>query len=283
MAAEANASRFPAPRRLVVNADDFGLNSATNQAVIRAHREGILTSTSLMVNEPGFQEAVELAREHPRLGVGLHLTLIWGHSSLSQNQIPGLVNASGEFSYNPALTGLRLFFRRALKSQLRAEIHAQFQKFQSTGLPLDHVNGHLHLHLHPAIFRILAEDAAALGIRRLRLTRDPFRLNLRAASGRLVYRVVHAAIFGLLSRRARPVLDRLGIRYTRHVFGLLQNALVDTPYVKALLPLLPPGDSELYSHPSLDDFKNELEALIDPQVRQQVDRLGIQLIRYQDL
>ncbi len=283
MAAEAQASRFPAPRRLVVNADDFGLNSATNQAVLRAHREGILTSASLMVNEPGFEEAVELARKHPRLGVGLHLTLIWGHSSLSHNEIPGLVNASGEFSYNPAWTGLRLFLRRALKSQLRAEIYAQFQKFQGTGLPLDHVNGHLHLHLHPTIFRILAEDAVALGIRRLRLPRDPFRLNLRAASGRLAYRVCHAVIFGLLSRRARPVLDRLGIRYTRHVFGLLQNALVDAPYVKALLPLLPPGDSELYSHPSLDDFKNELDALIDPQVRHQIDRLGIQLIRYQDL
>jgi chitin disaccharide deacetylase len=273
----------PALRRLVVNADDFGRNTATNQAVIRAHREGILTSASLMVNEPGFEEAVEMARVQPRLGVGLHLTLVCGHSSLSPEQIPGLVNASGEFLSKPALTGFRFFFRRSLRSQLRSEIHAQFKKFQATALDLDHINGHLHLHLHPTVFGILTEGAAALGIERMRLPRDPFRLNLRLASGRLVYRASHAIMLGLLSRRAKPVLDRLGIRYTPQVFGLLQNALVDVPYVKALLPSLPPGDSELYSHPSVDDFKNELDALIDPHVREQIDRLGIQLIRYQDL
>jgi chitin disaccharide deacetylase len=273
----------PAPRRLVVNADDFGLNTATNHAVIRAHREGILTSASLMVNEPGFEEAVKMAREHPRLGVGLHLTLVCGHSSLSPDQIPGLVSASGRFLNNPALTGFRFFFRSSLSSQLRSEIHAQFEKFQTTALDLDHINGHLHLHLHPTVFGILSEDAATLGIQRMRLPRDPFRLNLRLASGRLVYRASHAIVLGLLSRRAKPVLDRLGIRYTRQVFGLLQNALVDAPYVMALLPSLPPGDSELYSHPSVDDFKNELDALLNPHVREQIDRLGIQLIRYRDL
>jgi chitin disaccharide deacetylase len=283
MAAEPEVPRYSAPRRLIVNADDFGLNTATNQAVIRAHREGILTTASLMMNEPGFAEAVEMAREHPRLGVGLHLVLLCGHSSLLPHQIPGLVNVSGEFLNDPVMTGFRFYFRRFLRSQLRSEIHAQFKKFQATGLQLDHVNGHLHLHLHPSIFGILTEDAAALGIQRMRLPRDPFRLNLRLASGRLVYRVSHAVLLGLLSKRAKPVLDRLRVRYTRQVFGLLQNALVDAPYVRALLPSLPPGDSELYSHPSVDDFKNELNALIDPHVREQIDRLGIQLIRYQDL
>src|SRR5678810_252484 len=232
MAAEPEVSRSPASRRLIVNADDFGLNTATNQAVIRAHREGILTTASLMVNEPGFEEAVEMARQHPRLGVGLHLTLLCGRSCLSPQQIPGLVNPAGEFLNNPALTGFRYIFRSSLRSQLRSEIHAQFKKFRATGLLLDHLNGHLHLHVHPTVFGILTEDAAALGIQRMRLPRDPFRLNLRLASGRLVYRVSHAVMFGLLSRRAKPVLDRLGIRYTRQVFGLLQNALVDAPYVR---------------------------------------------------
>src|SRR5215475_12435062 len=78
-------------RRLVVNADDFGRSTSINQAVIRAHREGILTSASLMVNEAGFEEAVRLARENPRLGVGLHLTLLCGHATLSPEKIPGLV------------------------------------------------------------------------------------------------------------------------------------------------------------------------------------------------
>jgi hopanoid biosynthesis associated protein HpnK len=271
------------PRRLIVNADDFGRSVSINQAVIRAHREGILTTASLMVNELACEEAVVLARENPTLGVGLHLTLLCGHSALPPEQISGLVNANGEFPGNPAGAGFRYFFQRSLREPLRREIHAQFQRFRATGLPLDHVNGHLHLHLHPTVFRILMADASQLGIKHLRLTFDPFRLNLRLASGHFAYRALHAAIFHPLSARARPVLAQRGIRHTAAVFGLLQNARVDEDYVNRLLPQLPAGDSELYSHPSLDEFKNEFDALISPRAQEQVRKLGIKLIRYQDL
>ncbi|HWI59271.1 MAG TPA: hopanoid biosynthesis-associated protein HpnK, partial [Bacillota bacterium] len=254
-----------------------------NQAVIRAHRDGILTTTSLMVNEPAVTEAVALARENPRLGVGLHLTFLCGHSALPAEKIPGLVNAAGEFTNNPAGAGFRYFFNRGLREQLRAEIHAQFERFRATGLPLDHVNGHLHLHLHPTVFSILMADADKLGIERVRLTFDPFWLNLRLSSGYLGYRMTHALVFHSLAARARPALKRRKMRHTRTVFGLLQNARVDENYVLRLLPRLPAGDSELYSHPSLDEFKNEFDALISPQVLAQVKQLGIRLIRYQDL
>jgi hopanoid biosynthesis associated protein HpnK len=273
----------PARSRLIVNADDFGQSSTINQAVIRAHREGIVTTASLMVNEPACAEAVALARENPRLGVGLHLTFLFGHSALPAAQIPGLVNARQEFPENPAAAGIRFFFRRRLRAQLRAEIHAQFEKFRATGLPLDHVNGHLHLHLHPTVFRLLMEDAQPLGFERVRLTFDPFWLNLRLASGRLAYRAGHAIIFHILAARARPELRRRQFRHTRAVFGLLQNARVDEAYVLKLLGQLPAGDSELYSHPSLDEFRHEFDALISPRVRHQVKALGIELIRYQDL
>jgi chitin disaccharide deacetylase len=272
-----------APRRLIVNADDFGRSTSINQAVIRAHREGILTTASLMVNEPACEEAVALAQAHPNLGVGLHLTLICGHSALPAESIPGLVTPQKEFTNSPAGAGFRYFFQRSLRAQLRQEIHAQFQRFRATGLPLDHVNAHLHLHLHPTVFRILMEDATDLGIQRLRLTFDPFRLNLRLADGHLAYRALHVLIFHSLASGARPMLRARGLRHTDAVFGLLQNARVDERYVSRLLPNLPPGDSELYSHPSLDEFRNEFDALISPRVRAQVETLGIKLIRYQDL
>jgi hopanoid biosynthesis associated protein HpnK len=273
----------PRCRRLIVNADDFGRSTSINQAVIRAHQEGILTTASLMVNEPAFEQAVALAHEHPALGVGLHLTLLCGHSALSPGEIPGLVNGNGEFSHNPAGAGFRYFFQPGLREQLRREIHAQFQKFRAARLPLDHVNGHLHLHLHPTVFGILMTDAAQLGLKHLRLPRDPFRLNLRLASGYYTYRALHVAIFHPLSARARPALARVNIRHTDAVFGLLQNARVDETYVTRLLPQLPAGDSELYSHPSLDESKNEFDALISPRVQEQVKQLDIKLIRYQDL
>ena len=99
----------------------------------------------------------------------------------------------------------------------------------------------------------------------------------------MAYRLSHAGIYRVLSGRARPVLARLKIRHTGNVFGLLQNARVDGGYVSKLLPALPPGDSELYSHPSLGQFKNEFDALVNPSIRALVRQLGIQLIRYQDL
>lgn len=273
----------PAPRRLVVNADDFGRSASINEAVVRAHREGILTTASLMVNEPACGPAVELARQNPRLGVGLHLTLLCGHAGLPQARIPGLVNSAGELTSNPAGAGFRYFFLPGLRAQIRAEIREQFRRFRATGLALDHVNAHLHLHLHPTVFAILMQETRDLGIERMRLTFDPFRLNLRLASGAFFYRLLHVLIFHTLSARARPHLRRRGIRHTQAVFGLLQNARVDEAYVRRLLPALPPGDSELYSHPSLDEFKHEFEALVSPHVREQVQQLGIQLIRYQDL
>ncbi len=281
------ARQYPAvsgaSRRLIVNADDFGRSASINAAVIRAYREGILTTASLMVNEPAFEEAVALARANPGLGVGLHLTFLCGHSALPHEVIPGLVTQAQEFSNDPARTGFRLFCLRTLREQLHREIQAQFSRFRSSGLPLDHVNGHLHMHLHPTVFRILMDEAQALGIQRLRLTRDPLRLNLRLASGQWFYRLAHAFIFHSLSARARPVLDRKRVRHTEHVFGLLQNARVDEAYIMALLPHLPPGDSELYSHPSLDEFEHEFRALVSPQVREAVKKLGIRLVRYQDL
>ena len=272
-----------ASRCLIVNADDFGLSQSVNEAVIRAHRDGILTSASLMVNEPGCGEAVKLAMENPRLGVGLHLTLLMGRSALPPEKIPDIVNSRGEFSNSPVGAGMDYFFKRGLREQLRAEIHAQFEKFHATGLPLDHVNGHLHLHLHPVIFRILMEDAEKLGIKRMRLTRDCLACSRRMASGRWFYRVSHAAIYEWLSSRARGPLRQRGIQHAQITFGLLQNARVDEEYILRLLPELPPGDSELYSHPSLDEFKREFDALISPRVKELANKLGIELIRYQDL
>jgi hopanoid biosynthesis associated protein HpnK len=272
-----------AQRRLIVNADDFGRSESINEAVIRAHKEGILTTTSLMVNEPAALRAVELTRQNPSLGVGLHLALVCGSPALPPEKIPGLVTQTGQFSENAPAAGMRFFFSPNCRDQLRAEITAQFEKFHATGLPLDHVNGHLNFHLHPVVLRILLENATRWKIHAIRLTRDRFFLNARIAGGEWPYRLSHALIFRLLSIWARPGLLRKNIRHTGVVFGLLQNSRVDSAFLEKLLPHLPSGDSELYSHPSLDQFKNEFDALINPAVRGLIEQNDIRLIRYQDL
>lgn len=270
-------------RRLIVNADDFGLSHSVNEAVIRAHREGVLTSASLMVNEAGFDEAVKLAKENPKLGVGLHLVLLQGHSALPPEKISGLVNSHDEFSNSPVGAGLKYFFKRGLREQLRSEIHTQFEKFHLTGLTLDHVNGHLNLHLHPTIFKVLMADSEELGIRHFRLTRDCLARSRKMSRGHLAYKISHAAIFEWLSRRARGLLRQKNVKHAQITFGLLQNGHVDEDYILKLLMELPYGDSELYSHPSLDRSKHEFDALISPRVREQIQKSAITLIRYQDL
>jgi hopanoid biosynthesis associated protein HpnK len=268
---------------LIVNADDFGRSHSINLAVAQAHDNGILTTASLMVNEEGFEEAVELARQRPRLGVGLHLALICGRSALAPEEIPGLVDAQRRFNDNPVTVGFRYYFHRKLVPQLQAEIEAQFKKFRLSGLPLDHVNGHLHLHLHPVVFRILRARVKEWAITHLRLTCEPFWMNTRLARGRWLYRISHALIHRRLSAEARGELRRLGIKHTERVFGLLQDSHVDEDYLLKLLRALPPGDSELYSHPSLDQFRDEFNALVSPRVKALAGAGNIRLIRYQDL
>ena len=257
----AAASGYQPRRRLVVNADDFGKSASINEAVARAHREGILTTASLMVNEPACAEAVALARQNPLLGVGLHLAL----------------------SEEPIAAGFRFFFNRAARPQLRAEIRAQMEKFIATGLTLDHVNSHHHLHMHPTVSGILLQCLREMKITRVRLTREPFWLNVRHVPGRRFRNWPHALIYVLLARCARRRFRQAQIRHPRYVFGLMQNHAVDERYLNQLLPALPDGDSELYSHPSLNGFRHEFDALISPRVCDLVERLGIGLIRYQDL
>src|SRR5579862_6250198 len=116
-------------RRLIVSADDFGLSPGVNAGIMRAHRDGILTDASLMVNGAACDEAVELARAAPRLSVGLHLVLLQGRAALPPSAIPGLVDAAGMFRDNPIAVGFRYFFTPGIHVQLEREICAQIEKY----------------------------------------------------------------------------------------------------------------------------------------------------------
>jgi chitin disaccharide deacetylase len=275
-------ARSDGERRLVVTADDFGESSSINAAVIRAHRDGILTTASLMVNGGAAAEAVELARQQPSLGVGLHLTLVRGRSCLGQqNWVIGrcpvpILGAAGP-------CGARYFFQRRWHGVLEDEVAAQFARFRATGLVLDHVNGHLHFHLHPTVLGILIRRRQEWGVRALRLTREPWRINVRLSSGRYAYRLSHFLMFQALAGWVEPRLKANQLVHTDRVFGLLQNGRVDARYVGRLIEGLPPGNSELYAHPSLEDVGGEFEALSTPRMRSMVALRRIELVRYQDL
>lgn len=269
--------------RLIVNADDFGSSESANTAIEQAHREGILTSASLMVNGNRANEAVDAARRNPLLAVGLHLVLVCGKSTLKPSEIIGVVDQKFQFSDSPVMAGLRYFLRSSLHVYIRQEIHAQFREFRTSGLELDHVNGHLNFHLHPTVFHFLKKDYAVLGIHSMRLTRDPFLENVRMAGGHYFYRSSHAFIFDRLSKRAESSLKRRNIRHADATYGLLQNGRITEKYLLRLLADLKPGTWELYCHPDLGTHHHELDALTSPRVKDLIRERGIVLCRYSDL
>ena len=281
-----------AMKRLIINADDFGLSDGANRAVIRAYREGILTSTSLMVRGRAFAEAVSLARENPGLQVGLHLTLLQGKAVLPPEELPGLVDREGNFPLDPVRTGMRYFFRRSLRGELQREIEAQILRFRETGLPLSHIDGHLNIHMHPTIFSVLAELMPKYGISSFRLTRENLAQDPASDGTRRFGRKLDAFIFARLADNCRPVLDRLGIQYTDEVKGLLNSGRMTEEYLLKVLDRLGPGCTEIYFHPGclpdpelaswMPDYRHEeeLAALTSSRVREKIIEQGIRLGNY---
>jgi hopanoid biosynthesis associated protein HpnK len=274
-------------KRLIVTGDDFGVSPEVNAGIRRAHVEGILTSASLMVNEAAAPEAAALARELPTLAVGLHLALSDSPAALSAQEIPGLVDAAGRTDVSAARAGWRYYFDRGLQGQLEREIRAQLEKFLATGLPLDHVNGHQHLHMHPRVFAILLRCLADYGRPPLRLVADDLRLNLRLDPGhRWGYKLSHALAFGGLRRWCRWMAAGARYRTADRVWGLYQDGRVTRDHLLGLLRALPDGVTEIYVHPSTARGRAgrtpdlELQALIDPEVRRVVRDEGIQLTAY---
>ena len=276
------------PRRLIVCADDFGRDVAINEAVEQAHRDGILTVTSLMVGEPAVADAVARAKRLPGLGVGLHLVLADGAPLLPRSEVPALVGSDGRFDPNMVRAGFRFYFSPAARRQLAAEIRAQFAAFAATGLPLDHVNGHKHVHLHPTVARLVVEIGREYGMRAVRLPVEP------AAPLRLAARQERhkGAAWSPVATALRKRLDHEGLARNDNVFGLAWTGAMTEDRLLALLPHLPDGVSEIYCHPAAGAASSfapgyrhaeELAALVSPRVRGLVETLGLRLLRYADL
>jgi hopanoid biosynthesis associated protein HpnK len=279
-------------KELIINADDFGFSSGANRAIIKAWREGVLTSASLMVTGVASAEAVALARENPGLQVGLHLTLVQGEAALAHGGFPSLTDCRGRFSDDPVLAGMRYFFLKSLRKQLKAEIEAQIVRFGETGLPLSHIDGHLNIHMHPTVFDILLALMSKHGIDTFRLSRERLFVDLALAGRRAVGKAADAFIFGRLAARCRPELDLRRISYATEVKGLLNSGRMTRDYLLKALEHLKDGVTEIYFHPgcypdellrkSMPGYRHEeeLAALTSREVRDKLRSLGIRLRNY---
>lgn len=282
-------------KRLIVTADDFGLALPVNQAVEQAHRQGILTAASLMVGGAAAADAVERARRLPSLRVGLHVVLVQGRPVLPPEQVPGLVDGHGELSSHLVRAGFAYFFRPGIRRQLEAEIRAQFAAFRATGLPLDHVNAHNHMHLHPTLLALILRVGRDFGLRAVRVPYEPPLASFRAAGNHAARRFATAAGLAPWIGLVRWRLRRAGIKSNRSVFGLHDSGNMDAALVGRMLAVLPSGVTEIYFHPAtgrcpeidreMPDYHHEAElaALISPQIGEAVRAAGIRRIGFADL
>jgi len=273
-------------KRLIVTADDFGAAHQVNDAVERAHRDGILTAASLMVTGDAADDAVARAKTLPSLGVGLHVVLVEGRPALPPETLPDLVDSSGQFRANMVRTAIGIFAKPAARAQLRAEVQAQFMRFAKTGLPLDHVNAHKHFHLHPTIASTILSVGCRYGMKAIRAPIEPEHVlnRIEPGSGRFNIARPWAA---LVRRRMR----RAGMLVPDQVLGLAWSGALDRERLRGLIDNLPDGLTEIYAHPATGPYPGsapdyayaeELAALTDGLAKQRVLRDGVALGRFAD-
>lgn len=276
--------------QVIITADDFGASASINAAVMRAHREGVLTSASLMVCGDAAEEAVALARATPDLAVGLHVVLAAGRPALAPEEIPHLVDAGGQLRSNPVWAGVEYALSQRARSELAREVEAQFARYAATGLPLDHVDGHLHLHLHPAVLEHVLDLAERYSASGVRVPRDDLWLSLPFDTQRAPLKLVWAATIGPLCRWALGRLEGRRLRAVERVYGLMQSGRMSESYVVRALETMRASTAEFYLHPDEAPARHglgpnplDLATLLSPAVRDVIRRRGLHLASYTSL
>ena len=276
--------------RVIINADDFGIHGEVNKAVYIGHTYGILTSTSLLAPGPAFTEAVDMARQCPGLGTGIHLCLVGGLSPvLSPREVPTLVNEDGLFPDNYMDFIRAVYTGKVNFSEVYAELAAQIEKILATGLPVTHVDSHQHLHVLPPVWPVVTALMKKYGIHRLRLPREPYRFKIfTVPPGRMLGR--DALTF--LARRAARDAAKLHFSGTDYFWGMADGGRMTETKLCYLLETVPFGIHEIMMHPGCKAkelgkvfkwgyrWESELKALLSERVRAIAEKKNIAFINY---
>ena len=280
-------------RRLIVNADDFGLHEAVNRGILAAHTAGIVSSASLMAGGAAFDEAVRLAGECPRLGVGVHLTLVGANPVLPVAEVSSLVDETGSFYGSYPLFIKRLLRGKIRLAEVERELAAQIDRIRMAGIQPSHLDSHQHLHVLPGIGGIVLDLARRFSIRAIRIPAEP--ITFIGATPATVGRLAGRGGLTLLANLFRQQAAAAGIRTSDHFYGMLAGGQLTEAAILAILRQLPPGDSELMTHPGFADesladtyrwgyqWEAERLALVAPVVRQLLAELQIRLISFREL
>jgi predicted glycoside hydrolase/deacetylase ChbG (UPF0249 family) len=239
--------------RLIINADDFGLTAGVNRAIAELHQSLMLTSTTLMARAAATEEALEIARSTPTLGVGCHVVLVDGDPVLPAEQLPTLVDPStGRFQPTLGAFLSRLLTGRIHFAEIEAEAGAQIARLQAGGVALTHIDTHKHAHMFSQVLRPVLSAAQKAGIHAVR---NPFEAawSRRATTAAPWLRRTEVSLLHRLEPTFRCIAAKEGFATTDGAVGVLATGTLDAATVSSLLRNLPPGTWELVSHPGYND------------------------------
>jgi hopanoid biosynthesis associated protein HpnK len=284
-------------RRLIINADDFGLTSGVNRAILEAHTDGLVSSATLMANAAAFDDAVQRALQSQRLGVGCHVVLVDGLPILDARQAPSLIDpGKGRFRDGAGSFGLATWAGRVDRRDISVETAAQIGKLESAGIRSTHLDTHKHVHMFPKVLRGVLSAAQAWGVRAIRNPFEPLRfLQLTKKLGSRK-RWLQVKMLNTLAADFGRTVKNAGLITPDGSLGVVATGELDHERFRDLIQNCPEGTWELVCHPGyLDkDLNNirtclrqsraiELELLTSASARDLLQREGIELISYRDI
>ena len=292
-------------RRLIINADDFGLTAGVNRAIAEAYQRGIVTSTTLMANSGAFEAATAIARADNggRFSVGCHVVLMDGGPLLSPDKVPTLLvprnGATPRFRQSLNDFVIASFRHKLNPDEIEAEAAAQLNRLQQAGIQPSHFDTHKHAHMFPAVLRPLLRAARSRGVTAVRNPFGqvwPLPLTSLLRTRQVWKRFAQLNVLRNFAGSFRREVETHGLRTTDGSLGVLATGVLDMKLFTAIVESVPEGTWEFVCHPGYNDAEldqvhtrlrqsreQELSLLTSPEARELLQRRGIELISYHEL
>lgn len=282
-------------KKIIINADDFGMNDYVNNAIIAGHTNGIITSTSLVASGDKFIDAIKMANDHPNLGIGVHITLVGGLKPLSKvNEVSSLVNENGVFFDSHTEFIKKVYTKQINFNEVYNELDLQFKRILSTNLPITHIDGHQHLHVLPEVLPIVFALMKKYNIRKLRIPKEFYTF---FNSNYSIGRIIGKCGLSFLSERARHKAKSLHFASPRYFWGMMNGGNMTEDNLLAIINKAKnyTGSHEIMIHPGTSNkelnklynwnynWEQELEAVLSNKVKNLLSDNKFKLVNYGDI
>lgn len=277
-------------KRLIVNADDFGLTKGINRGVISAFRNGIVRSASIIPVGGAFDDAIILTRENPSLDLGIHLCLTEGRPVLPADKIPSLVKKDGCFLNSHRDLVLNYISGKVYINDIIKELQAQVEKVLKTGIKITHIDSHGHIHALPSILNVVVGLAKTYEIPYIRCPNES-----SIVPGVRLSRYIYKSVLSLFCVFSRKNINNAGLFRTDYFFGFLNSGHLSEEYLSAILGRIKNGVTEIVCHPGICDpgtnifkhwgymWEEEVKVLSSEHIKKIMKDLNIELVSFRDM